>query len=131
MFDSTGMLTAAGDDTYNRALANLPTWWKSPHTGEVFGTRPPPKPGQVEDPSSLPVTLGPEHPMIVEQVYSATWRIHYEPVMLKRRMGKLTIIEEHDPRHSGAPHFLAVVRNESDKAAAGISIMPPTGTLVS
>ena len=118
LFDSSGMLTAAGDDVYDRALANLPTWWKSPHTGEIFGTRPPPKAAPAVDPGQLSVTIGPEHAPLVDQQYRAAWGIPYEPVLMRRRLGRLTIVEEHDPRFSGEPKLVAVVRAASDKAAA-------------
>lgn len=50
LFDGAGMLTPAGDEIYGHALANLPAWWRVPATGEVFGTRPAPKPKPIELP---------------------------------------------------------------------------------
>ena len=44
LFDGGGRLTSKGDYVYDLASANLPVWWKVPQTGEVFGTRPPPRP---------------------------------------------------------------------------------------
>lgn len=43
LFDGSGRLTATGVQVYRRAALNLPVWWKTP-PGEIFGTRPPPKP---------------------------------------------------------------------------------------
>ena len=118
LFDTAGMLTPAGDAVYARALANMPAWWKSPSSGEVFGTRPPPKSSAPADPSSMPIALGPEHAALVDQFYRSSWAMHYQPTMLGRRLGRLNIIEEHDPRHSGPPGYLAVVGSEADKPAA-------------
>ena len=43
LFDGAGHLTSAGQEVYDQAIVNRPAWWKTP-AGEVFGTRPPPKP---------------------------------------------------------------------------------------
>ncbi len=43
LFDGGGRLTPKGEYVYDLASVNMPIWWKVPQTGEVFGTRPPPR----------------------------------------------------------------------------------------
>lgn len=40
LFDSGGLLSEAGEDLYNRVLANREARWQAPN-GEMFGNRPP------------------------------------------------------------------------------------------
>lgn len=44
LFDPQGRITEAGEKVYLRARLNLEVFWKAP-SGEVFGTRRPPAPG--------------------------------------------------------------------------------------
>jgi hypothetical protein len=122
LFDANGRLTAAGDDVYNRALANMPTWWKLPQTGEIWGTRPPSQaksPSQAkpaEDPSSLPVTVGPEHAAIAQQAYAQAGQ-SYAPQLRVTDFGRVRVVMEHEP-HNGDDAYVVIVTKEKDKPAA-------------
>ncbi|MDE2038909.1 MAG: hypothetical protein KGO96_11280 [Elusimicrobia bacterium] len=117
LFDDSGLLTQEGEAVYARGLADQPAWWKTPSDGKVFGTRRPPEPRSAAGILDA-VAVGPEHAALTDWIYRSSWRMHYRPKLLIRRLGRLNIIEEHDPRHRGRPRYLAVVRGEADEPAA-------------
>jgi hypothetical protein len=119
LFDSDGLLTAVGDTVYNRIVGNLPVWWKSPHSGEVFGTRPPPKAKPPADPMTLPVTIGPEHPALMDRIWRSSWGRPFQPELRRVDMGKLRLVMEHDATGVTATGaYVVVVKRAADKAAA-------------
>jgi hypothetical protein len=53
LFDSTGLLTDAGEALYDRILAGLEAFWKNP-AGVISGNRRPPKPPPAPEPAPEP-----------------------------------------------------------------------------
>jgi hypothetical protein len=116
LFDGNGRLTPRGELVYNKTVANLPVWWKTPQTGEIFGNRPPEQANKpavpAEDPNSLPVTIGPEYHAIMAQTH-----LTYKPKVVARRSGLLWIVEETDPLLYGKTRVAVVLKRLKDEPA--------------
>lgn len=124
LFDGDGLLTAAGDEVYNRALANLPVWWKLPTSPELFGTRPPSQAKQASQPQAppaldaYPVTIGPEHAALMQSL-GAKYGRSYQPQLRVTELGRLRVVMEYEPSNAGGSDaYIVVVSRKKDKAAA-------------
>lgn len=109
LFEQTGLLTPAGDALYSRVALGLSAEWRLPD-GTVAGNRPhrPEPPAPPEPAPQIPI--GPEHPSILDYLYQQTRGIRYEPTLRMTKVGKLTVVTEHDPRGEVSGALMIVAR---------------------
>lgn len=111
LFEQTGLLTPAGDALYSRVALGLSAEWRLPD-GTVAGNRPhrPQPPAPAEPEPALEIPIGPEHPSILDYLYQQSRGIRYAPTLRVTKLGKLTIVTEHDPRGEISGALMIVAR---------------------